>query len=928
MFGSNSEKAPSSAPTGTVTFLFSDIEGSTKRWDHHREAMQAALRHHDELLHGAVESNGGHVFKTVGDEFCSVFSRAHEAVNAAVAAQHAIGAEDWSAVEGLRVRMAIHTGVTDERDGDYYGGTVNRVARLLSIGHGGQVLLSGVAQGLVHDRLPSQASLIDMGLHRLKDLSAPEQVFQLRAPGLLESFPPLKSLDAFPNNLPAQLTPLLGRDEEVAAVAQLVRQSRVVTLLGSGGIGKTRTALQVAADLVQDDGSWFVNLASIDDPANVPSAIAGVFNIADEGGSQALVDRIVAALRMKSLLIVLDNCEHVVVAAAHAIDRLVQGCPKMRILATSREALGIAGESLYRMPLLAVPPDNGAITADRVVQYPAAALFVARAKATQQNFTVTDQNAPALAQIVRRLDGIALAIELAASRVKVLNLQQLAQRLDDQLKLLTGGSRNVLPRQQTVRALIAWSYDLLDDGERSMLRQAAIFRGSWTLEAAEAVWQDQSDSGSDALDLVTALADKSLLVVEEAIGGEQRYRLLESTRAFAQERLEELGEADSAGRRHCEYYAAFAEEVGAQFWSSDTDAWIGRVRLDLDNFRRAIRFGLSGADTEVAVSTVAALRWYWDQVAVREGRELVGEAQRALAQAGRARTRALLSLSVAMLWAERRAEGATAALSMFSEAGSDLFRAEALGALASARGDEADFAGAIQALEEALVLARAANLQRLAAMLLSSLGYWQACAGNAEAAIAALEAAMPAIRRSNDLRLLARSQAIGAELAFASGDVEKALASAREAEAIYRERSNEGTMFCATLGNLAAYLIAAGEIAEARRYACEALDLAAKREDTYYSAICIGHLARIAAETRAPAEAARLLGFVDAACARLGSVREPTEKKSYDRTVELIRAALPEDRIVALMKEGAAMDQETAIVEALAIPQPAERPSE
>ena len=566
-------------PTGTVAFLFSDIEGSAIRWDTHRDEMLEAVRRHDALMRAAIERNGGYVFKTVGDAFCAAFATVPEAVTAALDAQRAIGAADWSAVGGLRVRMAIHAGVADERDRDYFGPAVNRIARLLAVGHGGQVLLSRAAKELSGELLPAQTELLDLGRHSLRDLSAPEHVFQLHASHLPQEFPLLRSLSVLPNNLPVHLTPLIGRNEEIAEIEALLERSRLVTLTGAGGIGKTRTALQVAADTLRGDGDgvWFVDLAPLDDPALVPSAIAQVFNVADEGGSRPLIERVAAALKAKTLLIVLDNCEHVVSAAADAADRLLHLCPDARILATSREPLGIAGEESYRMPTLSVPPEGERMTAERVTQYAAAALFVARAHAAQRTFALTDENAAIVADVVRRLDGIALAIELAAPRVKVLSLNQLDQRLDERFKLLTGGSRTALPRQQTLRATIGWSYDLLTPAEQSMLRQLAIFRGRWSLEAAEAICIDERFPGWDVLDLLSALVDKSLVVVEIE-GEEQRYRLLESTRQFAAERLDEAGEREDVAARHCRYFAKLAQHAGDAYWQTDSDIWTAQVR--------------------------------------------------------------------------------------------------------------------------------------------------------------------------------------------------------------------------------------------------------------------------------------------------------------------------------------------------------------
>jgi predicted ATPase/class 3 adenylate cyclase len=911
-------------PTGTVTLLFSDIEGSTVRWDTQREAMQAAVRRHDELMRAAIASNDGFVFKTIGDAFCAAFGGAPDALAGALAAQRTIAAEDWNAVGGLRVRMALHTGVTDERDNDYFGPPVNRVARLLAIGHGGQVLVSGATRALLEGHLPADASLLDLGMHRLKDLSSPERVFQLRVPDLAEQFPPLRSLDALPNNLPAQLTPLLGRDEELRAISALLAESRIVTLIGSGGIGKTRTALQVAADLARDDGAWFVDLAPIDDPELVPSSIGAVFNIPDEGGAQQLIDRIATVLKLKNLLIVLDNCEHVVAAAARAVEQIAQLCPDVRVLATSREPLAINGEALYRMPLLGVPPEGAALTAESVMQYGAAALFVARAKAAQQAFSITDQNARLVAEIVRRLDGIALAIELAAPRIKVLNLQQLAQRLDDQLKLLTGGSRNALPRQQTLRAMIAWSYELLGESERSMLSQAAVFRGSWTLAAAEAIWRDESESAPDALDLVAALVDKSLLVVEADTGEEQRYRMLESTREFALERLNESGEKDAVAERHSQYYAEAAKGVGDAFWRTDADAWTSSVRRDLENYRSAIKWGLTATDSAVTSATiVVSLRRFWDGSAQREGRELVARLREMLFALPVQNIRGLLELTAGILSGEMEGRTtASAALELLDQRTEIVARAEALGVLANAAGNAGDFSEAHSLLEGALAAIRPTGNPRFLGMLLSSAAYWRSCAGDAEGAVTYLNEAAPVLRRSNDLRALARLQMVRAEILFSNGDTAAALEDAREAAKIFRNHGDEGWLYCATLLNLAVYLVACGDLDQAWLSAREALELASDRDDPLYAAVAIGHIARIASETGKVEEASRLLGFVDATYARLGSVREPTEKHSYDRTLELIRAAMPEDRIAASLKEGAAMNADAAAAEALAIQNP------
>ncbi len=910
-------------PTGTVAFLFSDIEGSAIRWDAHRAEMQEAVRRHDELMRAAIERNGGYVFKTIGDAFCAAFATVPQAVTAALDAQPAIGAVDWNVVDGLRVRTAIHAGIADERDSDYFGPTVNRVARLLAIGYGGQVLLSRAAKELSGELLPAQTELHDLGRHRLRDLSAPEHVFQLHAPDLAADFPSLRSLDALSNNLPLQLTPLIGRDEEIAEIKALSERSRLVTLTGTGGIGKTRTATQVAADTLRDDGDgvWFVDLAPLDDPGLVPSAIAQAFNIADEGESRPLIDRVAAALKAKTLLIVLDNCEHVLSAAADAADRLLRVCTGLRILATSREPLGIAGEESYQMPTLAVPPDDETMTAQRVAQYAAAALFVARANAAQRTFALTDDNAAVVADIVRRLDGIALAIELAAPRVKLLSLNQLEQRLDERFKLLTGGSRTVLPRQQTLRATIGWSYDLLTPAEQSMLRQLAIFRGGWTLEGAEAICIDERFAEWDVLDLLSALVDKSLVVVEIE-GEEQRYRLLESTRQFAAERLGEAREREDTPARHCRYFAQLAQRAGDTYWQTDSSVWTAQVRIDLENYRAAIAWGLQGdGDAEAAATIVAGLGSLWAKIARREGRSLIERVATVLAGDAPVRVRGRLTLAQARLneFSAKAALAAAEAARLLS-AVDQVGQVEALFFEGVALVRTGRHAESVEIFEEALAAARATRIPRLTARVLSMASIVFAGDDRARARPFVDEAAA-LLGACNDRQRLALLQLNRAELLFAEGDVAGALAGARAAQPIFRE-CGAGMNLSSALQNAAAYLLALARFDEAWAAARESLELALRADVADYFANAIGHLAYLAAETGDPIRAARLLGYSDAVYRKIGDVRELTEQRGYDRALELIRAALPEHQICALMVEGAAMEQDAAVAEAMAIPQP------
>ena len=595
-----------SLPAGTVTFAFTDIEGSTYRWERDRAAMQVALRRHDELLRAAVTRHGGHVFKTFGDAFCCVFARPEEAVAAMVAAQRDIFAEDFTAIGGLRIRAALHTGTADERDGDYFGPAVNRVARLMSIGTGGQVLLSGVTRDLARDKMPPDTSLVDLGMHRLKDLIEPERVWQLDIRGLSSDFPPLRSLGALlalDNNLPHQLTSFVGREREIAQLASLLGTRRLVTLTGSGGVGKTRAALQIGSAMVnaRPDGVRFVELASLADASLVPATIARALQIQESSDGSPL-QTLVSSMKDKALLLILDNCEHVIAEAANVVETLLQRCSGLQILATSREPMRVAGEHTYPLPPLAAPSVESAIglVATEAATYGAIELFVERARAVDHHFALTDENAPILAEICRRLDGIPLAIELAAARVRIFSTVDLARRLDERFRILTGGTRTALPRQQTMWSTIDWSYDLLDDRERTLLRRVSVFSGGWTTDAAQAVCADVDLDRHKVLDLMMLLIDKSL-VVADLSAKEARYRLLESTQAYGLEKLAQSGERETLSQRHAAWVAALTVSFRKAYNSLPREQWQRTLESEVDNIRTALTYASGKSDAALAV---------------------------------------------------------------------------------------------------------------------------------------------------------------------------------------------------------------------------------------------------------------------------------------------------------------------------------------
>lgn len=598
-------------PTGTVTLLFTDIEGSTKRWEHVPQAMSGALMTHDLILRAAIEEHGGFVFKTIGDAFCAAFADPADALSAAVDAQRSLTAEAWGDVGPVRVRMALHTGEPEHRDRDYFGPPVNRVARLLSTGYGDQVIVSAATADRVKDALPGGTTLLDLGAHRLKDLLQPERIYQLIVPGLSCDFPPIKSLDRQPHNLPAQPTPLVGREEELARVRSLVEgeSARLLTLTGPGGIGKTRLALQVAADLVDTfpDGAWFAGMAPITDADLVVPTIAqslGVREAGHESVEQALLDY----LRDKRLLLLLDNFEHVV-SAAPALGRLLAECRGVQVLATSRAVLRVYGEREVAVPPLPLPDPKRLPVLTVLAEIPSIELFVERAKAVRSAFELTAENAPVVAGICVRLDGLPLAIELAAARTRVLSPDKLLERLGKRLDLLTGGASDRAARQQTLRGTIAWSHDLLPPGQQVLFRRLSVFAGGASLEAVEAVADADGELG--ALDGLEALVQQSLLRQDESPDGEPRFMMLETIREFATERVDESAEAAAVRERHAAHFLAFAETAEPHLTGSEQPMWLERLEIEHDNLRAALGWFSTRGEHESETGLAAALWRFW-----------------------------------------------------------------------------------------------------------------------------------------------------------------------------------------------------------------------------------------------------------------------------------------------------------------------------
>jgi predicted ATPase/class 3 adenylate cyclase len=611
-------------PSGTVTFLFTDIEGSTRLAQQFPDELHALLSRHNEILDQAIRAHHGFVFQTAGDSYCVAFHNTKDAVQAALEAQKGLHSESWSPAP-VKVRMGIHTGRAEfQGSGEYQGYlTLSHVQRLMSAAHGGQVLVSQGTRDLFHDELPEGVSLRDMGERRLKDMIHSERIYQLVIESLPADFPPIKTLDVFQHNLPAQMTSFIGREREIKEVIQALHTYRLVTLTGSGGVGKSRLSLQVGMQSLAEfpDGVWLVELAAVTDPTLILPTILSVFNLREDTHRSAH-DVLTDHLREKNLLLLLDNCEHLIDACAQVSASLLQSCSDLHILASSREALAISGEFTYRVPSLHTPDMGNLLSLAQLAKMDSIRLFLERAVAAKPDFTLSESNAASLVQICSRLDGIPLAIELAASRVKVLSPEQIAARLDDRFRLLTGGSRAALPRQQTLRATIDWSYSLLSDPEKMLLRRLAVFAGGWTLEAAESVCGIEQSPAYyfaakkgitvnrfDVLDLLTRLVDKSLIFMEESAAG-IRYHRLETIRQYSRERFFETDEVEAVMDRHLAYYVKFAELVDEKLKGRDEVEWQSRMAAEQDNLRAALDWGFNqNPDSALRIAGAANLFW-------------------------------------------------------------------------------------------------------------------------------------------------------------------------------------------------------------------------------------------------------------------------------------------------------------------------------
>jgi predicted ATPase/class 3 adenylate cyclase len=908
-------------PTGTVTFLFTDIEGSTKMWERSPEAMQVALARHDEILREAIEAHGGYVFKTVGDAFCAAFSTAPDALEAALSAQKALVGEAWEETGPLRVRMALHTGAAEERGGDYFGVPLNRVARLLSAGHGSQVLTSVPTQQLVRDQLPAGTQLRDLGERRLKDLFRPEHIFQLMASDLPAEFPPLRTLDTRLNNLPAQPTPLIGREREVADVCERLRSSevRLLTLTGSGGAGKTRVGLQAAAELLEEyeDGVFFVSLAAITDPTLVAATVAGTLGVKEADG-EPLLEILKDYLREKKLLLVLDNFEQVL-EGAQLVGLLLAACPALKVLATSRITLGLYGEREYLVPPLSLPDPERLPSLECLTQYGAVRLFVERAQAAKADFTLTDENAPAVAEICARLDGLPLAIELAAVKIKVLPPGAMLARLGNRLKLLTGGARDIPERQRTLRNTIEWSHELLKEGERILFRRLAVFAGGRTLEAIETICDAEGDLPIEVLEGVSVLVDESLLRQEER-EGEPRFYMLETIHEYAREKLEESGEAKELARRHAEYFLRLAEMAEPALRWSKQRAWLERLELEHDNLRKALSWSLGVDEVELGLRLAGALESFWSTRGYySEGRRWL---EAVLARNGRtsavARAKALTGAGWLAQWQgdlDRASAAAEKGLRLSPQAGTEGSVTIRLLLLLGFIADQRDYYERATGLfEESLKLSRETrNGWGIAASLLH-LGDVASNQGEAERAVERYEEGIALCRESGYPALLADTLVNLGDTLLLQGDHERATALNEEAVALYREQGYRHARLEYPVDNLGWAALRRGDHERARTLYQESLMLCRELGNKLVAAESLEGLACVAAVRGEVERSARLFGAADALLKAQDISHRPAERALREPYLTAARSRSNK----ALWEAGSKMKFEEAIEYALA----------
>jgi predicted ATPase/class 3 adenylate cyclase len=894
--------------SGTVTLVFTDIEASTQLLARLGDAYATLIADHHRIVDEAAGRHGGTRVDAAGDGLFMAFPTARGALSAAVEAQRTLGTHPWPSDAAVRVRMGIHTGEPLSAGTGYVGIDVHRASRICNAAHGGQILISQPAQSLLGSSLPAGIGLRDLGDHRLRGIESAERLYQVVAPGLDESFPPVRSLDTLPNNLPRQLSSFIGREAEIVAAEGRLAGTSLLTLTGAGGVGKTRLAVEIGAHLASSfrDGVWLVELAALTDADLVDDAVAAALAIKQRAGTEILA-ALVEDIGARAMLLILDNCEHLIGGVVAMTDELLRRCPNLKVIATSREALGIPGEALLPVPSMSLPPADAAASADTMRDSDAVLLFVDRAAAVLPGFALGPSNADAIAQICRRLDGIPLAVELAAARVRSLPPNQIAARLDDRFRLLTGGSRTALPRHRTLRAAMDWSFDLLGVPEQAILPRLAVFAGSFSLEAAESVTAGGPVAERDVLDLLGRLVDRSLLVSEEG-HQEARFRMLETIRDYAQERLAESGEAGIRYGQHRDWYVTLVERARPAFFSGPVQPeWVVRLAADHDNLRSALRWAHedpNGADAEL---TMASGLWrFWEvRGDLEEGSAWL---ERALARlGGEVSIRRASALTGAGVLAAHRGDYARAAafheasLMLHRELGNPLAIATACNNLASVAIERSDLERARELYTEAIELTREGGDQQAAAFTLINLADLTSRMGEAAEADRLFRESIELFERLGDRFGVAHASTRLAQTARRRGDLDTARTHFEDALAIHRaaaDRHGEARV----LAHLADVTADGGDAASAESLYQQSLAIRIEQGDRIGMATVIERLAGVAEDR--PARAAALLGGAAAIRDAIGAPRSAVAESRVDQFLAGLHRAIGQAAIDQAVAEG------------------------